>query len=147
MRILIFIGLVLSAMFTQAAEPVVETSIQQVVVTETDETIGQVRRFHFTSGVQEHEPLDKLIGLSNKDTTVYFYTELRNLQGQKISHRWEYEGQLLAEVSFNVGSPRWRVWSKKTLLPIWTGEIQVTVLDEQERVLATEVLHYTEASQ
>jgi len=147
MKMLLFIGLMMSAVLSQAAEPATERPTQTVLASEIQAPAGSVRRFHFTSDILEHEPVDKLIGLSNKDTEVYFFTELRNFQGQKITHRWQYDGELLADVTFNVGSPRWRVWSKKTLSPNWIGEIAVTVIDEQERVLATEVLYYTEASQ
>ncbi len=147
MKFLIFVGLMLSMALAQALEQPTAGVAPPSQASAVEETAGSVRRFHFTSDIHEHEPIDKLIGLSNKDTVVYFFTELRNLQGQKVTHRWHYQGELLADVTFNVGSPRWRVWSKKTLLPNWIGEIQVTVVDEQERVLATEVLHYTEASQ
>jgi len=108
---------------------------------------GTVRRSHFTSDISQHEPVDHLLSLANDHESVYFFTDLRNLEGQTITHRWEYNNQVLAEVTFNVQGPRWRVWSKKTLLPDWLGEIQVNVVDEQDRILAAGVLTYTEASQ
>jgi len=108
---------------------------------------GSVRRSLFTSDVSQHEPVDNLLSLANDHEFVYFFTDLRNFEGQTITHRWEYNNQVLAEVSFNVQGPRWRVWSKKTLLPDWLGEIQVNVVDEQDRILAAGVLTYTEASQ
>lgn len=147
MKMLLFIMLMMIALLSQAAEPTTQQPTQTVQASETQAPAGSVRRFHFTSDVSEHEPVDKLISLSNNDSVVYFFTELRNFQGQKITHRWQYHGELLADVTFNVGSPRWRVWSKKNLSPHWIGEITVTVIDEQDRVLATDVLHYTEASQ
>lgn len=108
---------------------------------------GEVKRSYFTSGIENHEPVDNLLSLSNDHGSVYFYTDLRNFEGQTITHRWEYNNQVLAEVSFNVQGPRWRVWSKKTLLPDWIGDIHVNVVDEQDRILAAGVLTFTESSQ
>lgn len=107
---------------------------------------GQVNRAYFTSGVEGHEPIDNLLSLANDQGSVYFFTDLRQFEGQRITHRWLYKNNVLAEVSFNVGGPRWRVWSKKTLLPDWIGEIKVNVVDEHDRILAAETLNYTQAS-
>ena len=66
---------------------------------------------------------------------ILFFSELVDLEGQTVVHRWEYEGQVMAEVPIAVGGPRWRVHSSKRLLPGWTGEWTVTVLDESGTAL------------
>lgn len=103
-------------------------------------------RSAFTRGIQNNEPIDILLSLSNQFDKVYYFTELIGMEGQVITHRWEYEGQQMADVSFSVGGPRWRVWSSKYLLPQWIGEWKVRVLDSQGNELGSDVLQYTPAA-
>ena len=106
------------------------------------EEVGQVVRALFTSAVTEREPVDSILTLGNDESHVYCFTELRGFTGRRVTHRWEYEGQLMAEVSFDVGGWRWRVWSRKNLRPEWRGQWQVSVLDDHGRVLLTRELTY-----
>jgi hypothetical protein len=107
---------------------------------------GSVARAQFSSGVQDREPLDNLTALTNDKTQVFFYTELRNLAGSKVSHRWEHNGKLMAEQPFEVGAERWRVWSSKTLDPSWLGEWKVSVVDGSGATLAVQTFSYNPAS-
>jgi len=108
---------------------------------------GTVSRAQFTSGVRDREPMDKLTTLSGDKTQLYFYTELNNLAGTKVTHRWEYKNQVMSEQSFDVGSERWRVWSSKTLDPMWTGEWKVSVVDGSGATLAVQTLTYAAPAQ
>ena len=101
-----------------------------------------VKRHLFTSNIQSHEPVDLLLALANSETEVYFYTDLRHFEGQRVIHRWQRGDEILAEIAFTVEGPRWRVWSKKQLLPSWTGTIRVSVLDADKRVVASSELNY-----
>ncbi len=90
----------------------------------------------------EREPVDSIDSLTNDHSRVFFFTELVGLQGQSVVHRWERDGQVVAEVPFEVGGPRWRVYSTKSLLPGWTGDWTVTVVDGQGNALASQRLRY-----
>jgi hypothetical protein len=104
---------------------------------------GEVARAQFTSGVDAREPVDELTEASAASTTkVYFFTELRDLEGQTVTHRWIHGGNTLAEVSFTPGSARWRVWSSKELLPEWTGTWTVAVVDAGGNVLMEKSFEY-----
>ena len=92
---------------------------------------GEVTRSTFTSAVVDREPVDELALINDGRTEVYFFTELKFLEGRTIIHRWEYKGVLQAEVPFTVGGPRWRVFSKKTLLPYQQGDWTVVVTDQE----------------
>ncbi len=83
---------------------------------------GEVARGQFTSAIDQREPVDEITTLSNNADKVYFFSELRDLQGQTVTHRWLFAGKVMAEVPFNVKGPRWRVNSSKTLLPGWIGD-------------------------
>ena len=108
---------------------------------------GKVARAIFTSAIIDREPDDNLTEISNASDRIYFFTDLRNLTGQIITHRWEYNDKVMAEVKFRVGGgPRWRVYSSKNLLPEWTGAWTVTVSDENEQTLNVSVFNYTQAT-
>jgi len=104
------------------------------VQAETSPTIrdatNAIARAQFTTAMQQKEPTDNVVLLNNNNPQVYFFTEIKNYTGGMITHRWEYQGTVMAEVSFNVGGPRWRVHSSKKLKPHWTGIWSVVVLDE-----------------
>ncbi len=111
-----------------------------------EETLGpRVTRSQFTSAVRDREPVDRVDVLTNDRRRVYFFTELHGLAGQTVTHRWSWQGRVMAEIRFPVGGPRWRVWSSKNLLPAWTGTWEVSVLDGQGRVLHRARLRYVPA--
>lgn len=87
-----------------------------------------VTRAQFTSGITDREPVDALDTMSVGDGRVRFFTELHGLAGERVIHRWEYGGRVMAEVPIDVGADRWRAWSSKRVLPAWTGEWQVSVV-------------------
>ncbi len=149
MKLIVYLAILLGSFVAMAADPAVTTQeAPDVQSTPADrQSSGTVRRANFTSGIHEHEPVDNLLSLSNVEATVYFFTELRGFAGHTVTHRWIYNDEVLAEVKFDVAGQRWRVWSRKTLLPSWIGEIYVNVVDESGRVLSTNKLDYTEAGQ
>ncbi|MCU7796145.1 MAG: DUF2914 domain-containing protein [Candidatus Thiodiazotropha sp. (ex Semelilucina semeliformis)] len=84
----------------------------------------------FTTGIVNREPVDQVVSLDAYQGDIYFFTDLRNLEGRSVTHRWEFEGQFMGQIDFAVGGPRWRVYSKKTLNPGVSGKWTVLVLDE-----------------
>jgi len=55
----------------------------------------------------------------------------------QITHVWYHEGKTKAKVRLPVGSSSWRTFSRKNILPAWTGRWEVKVLDGNGAVLAT----------
>jgi hypothetical protein len=90
---------------------------------------ASVTRAQFTSAMNDREPADSITTLSNDQTRIYFFSELRGLAGKNVIHRWEHNGKVMHDQPFDVGSARWRVFSSKTLDPSWTGEWKVSVMD------------------
>jgi hypothetical protein len=89
-----------------------------------------VARAVFTSAVVNREPVDQVVSLDENATEVSFFTDLRNLQGRTVIHRWEFEGEVISEVNIQVGGPRWRAYSIKSLNPGEEGKWTVFVIDE-----------------
>ena len=106
---------------------------------------GEVARASFTTAVNDREPIDSISSLANDKNKIYYFTELRNMTGKTIKHRWEYNGKVMAEVPFSIGGPRWRTFSSKTLDPIWQGEWKVSVIDESGNTLSVSTFTYKQA--
>lgn len=107
-------------------------------------TAGEVEvRGLYTSGVADREPVDRLQTLPRDGGRVYYYTELRGLDGQTVIHRWEYAGGVVSEIPFQVGAERWRVWSSKELRPGATGAWTVTVVDGSGKELSRETVGFS----
>lgn len=98
-----------------------------------------------TTAIEAMEPVSDLAQVSTDVTRVYYFTELQGFRGHAITHRWEYNGKLMAEVSFQVNSDRWRTWSSKNMLPSWAGTWQVSVLDEGGNLMEQKQFEYVKA--
>lgn len=107
---------------------------------------GSVVRSAFTTEITDREPMENLQKLTNENGQVMFFTELRDMSGQIAVHRWEYDGKIMAEIEFNVKGPRWRVWSSKSLIPQWTGEWKVSVINGAGEVISEKNLSYEVAA-
>ena len=108
-------------------------------------TAAGISRSIFTTEIKDKEPISELKQVPSDVTRVYFFTEITGLNGHSIIHRWEYNGQVLAEVSFQVNGDRWRTWSSKNMLSSWLGKWQVSVLDEGGNVIETSEFEYVTA--
>ncbi|MDH5570736.1 MAG: DUF2914 domain-containing protein [Gammaproteobacteria bacterium] len=108
---------------------------------------GSVVRSIFTSAIEDREPADQVKELANNHDNIIYYTELRDMVGQVAKHRWEYNGEVMAEVEFNVKGQRWRVWSSKSFVPQWTGEWKVSVLNGANEVISEDILTYAAATE
>ncbi len=107
---------------------------------------SSVVRATFTSGVEDREPLDSVAEVKNDHRLIYFFSEFQNMSGEMVTHRWEYNGQVMAEIPFHVGGPRWRVWSSKNLEPYWLGQWTVTLVNAEGTVLESKSFRYSDAA-
>lgn len=123
-----------------ASQPVTQPAAQA-----RPKSTGSVVRAQFTSAIQDREPVDKVSNLQNDMNRVYFFSEIRDAADQKITHRWEHDGKVMSETSFDIGGNRWRVFSSKTLDPSWTGEWKVSVVDEAGGTLGSSTFTYEAA--
>lgn len=135
-----------------------ETTSAQSSATESSETEstlveqsgfnpGIVARSAFTSSIADREPVDTLQQMNAGEQKVYFFTELQDLEGQTVTHRWELNGEIMAEVAFEVHGPRWRVWSSKNLQPEWVGEWKVSVLNGANEVISETSMNVTSVTE
>lgn len=114
--------------------------------TPTAAATASVAQAQFTTAVNNRVPADNITSLDNSHNQVFFFTALKDAAGQTITHRWQYNGQTMAEVKFEPKANHWRVWSSKMLMPSQTGTWTVEVLDGSGNVLASKTLDYTAAA-
>ena len=135
-----------------AAETMPAETTEQTAPQQTDNTAiaeeqsgfsrGSVMRSVFTNGIESREPVDNIKTAGNHSNKIIYFTELRDMSGQTARHRWEHNGNVMADVEFNVKGPRWRVWSSKSFIPQWQGEWKVSVLNAAGEVISEDVLDY-----
>ncbi len=99
-----------------------------------------VGRAQFTTAILDREPVDAVTALDAGTSRILFFTELLGMDGKTVTHRWKHGADVIAEITFNVRGPRWRVHSSKELLPEWTGEFSVEVVDDTGTVYGTYTL-------
>jgi hypothetical protein len=103
---------------------------------------GQVTRAMFTTQIENREPVNQVLILEDKYKSVYFFSDLLNLEGQDIIHRWEHDGHVVAEKVFSVKGPRWRVYSTQQLDASMLGRWTVVVTDRDGCPLKAVVFQY-----
>ena len=100
-------------------------------------TVGGDNRVAFTTKIVNKEPSNNLSQVSHTAQQLVFFTELRNLSGKRITHRWVYQGKVVYEKAFNVGAARWRVWSQKTITT-YRGTVTVEIVNAAGQVIQSQ---------
>ena len=121
-------------------------SPRHVVEPDADISSVNVARAQFTYGVRGREPIDRvgpIVHAEEKDIKrLYYFMELTDMGGETITHRWLYEGQIMAEIPFRIGGNHWRIYSSKDLAPSMTGRWQVIVTNSQDETIKTSSFIY-----
>jgi len=128
------------------AEASEETAAGSTLEAQTGFNPGTVARSAFTTAIADREPVDTLQSIEALEQKIYFFTELLDMQGQTATHRWEFNGEVMAEIAFEVKGPRWRVWSSKNLQPEWVGDWKVSVINGANEVISETTLSIVAAT-
>ncbi|NVK74841.1 MAG: DUF2914 domain-containing protein [Oceanospirillaceae bacterium] len=108
---------------------------------------GTVARAQFSTDVVDREPIDNIGPIVKVEygeiQRVYFFTDLRNMSGSNVIHRWKLDGEDQADVGFDIGGDRWRVWSSKRLMPGFDGKWSVDVVQDG-KVIDTRTFDYVD---
>ena len=115
------------------------TSLSSIALVWPHENLSNAE---FALEIKERTPLNIVEELDNSFGKIYFFTNIRNLQGQRVKHRWIYNNKVMAEVEFDVNGPRWRVWSSKNLWPTWLGEWTVELINSKDEVFFKKEFNY-----
>jgi hypothetical protein len=134
------LGLSLPARATDEAAPPDPSAKAAVLIP------GVVTRSQFTRDIKDLEPVDTVSTLTNDLTRIIYFTEIHDMPGQTVMHRWEYNGKIILEMPIKVGTSRWRGYSTKTLDPTWVGEWKVSVVDAAGGTLSVNTFSYLKQS-
>lgn len=103
---------------------------------------GVVTRSQLTRDIKDLEPVDTVTVLTSDQNRIVYFTEIHDMAGETVMHRWEYNGKIILEIPIKVGTSRWRAYSTKTLLPSWIGDWKVSVVDAAGGTLSVNTFTY-----
>ena len=106
-------------------------------------TPGAVANATFTSGMDDGTPVDFRQEFDTTTPVVYYYTEILDLHGQTVVHRWKLEGKVMQEVRIPIRRQREAVWSRSQMQPDWTGNWTVEVVTERCEVIEMDNFSYS----
>lgn len=109
------------------------------LISNTLEDQPQVIRAQLTSAIDQREPVDIIDHVwLDKETTgkIFFFVQLRDLMGQRVSIHWHYQDRVVAKVPLMIGSQNWRTYASKLLNKTGLGAWQVTLHDQSGKLLS-----------
>lgn len=79
--------------------------------------------------------------------TLYCWSKITGAKGEAaVKHVWSHEGKEMLSVDLPVKSISWRTLSHKSILPSWTGNWEVKVVDAGGATLASVAFTVGQAS-
>lgn len=103
-----------------------------------DDTGPVVEEIQICTSVEDRTPQGTDSAFSADIERVYCFTKIKNSgESSKVIHAWYYKDKEMARVELAVGTPTWRTWSSKKILPSWKGAWRVDVLSSDGNVLAS----------
>ncbi len=80
------------------------------------------------TSVEDRTPVGAGNSFSSDVEELYCFTKIVSNQDEgSIVHVWLYNDRVMARVELPFKAKHWRTWSKKTILPSWTGKWRVDV--------------------
>ena len=126
---------------TNSTEQVDESTLtpSKTLISNTLEDQPQVVRAQLTSAIDQREPVDIIdhVWLDQGATgKIFFFVQLRDLVGQRVSIHWHYQDKVVAKVPLMIGSQDWRTYASKLLNKTGLGAWQVTLHDQSGKLLS-----------
>ncbi len=112
-----------------------------VLAAKNADSKGNIARAFFSTAIVNKEPVNRLLVGSELDK-IYFFSDIRHMEGQTIYHRWEYKNKVVSKKKFDVKKSKWRVYSSYKIKPAMTGKWTVVVTDERGWPLKAVIFHY-----
>ncbi len=106
-------------------------------------SLGQARQLAVEDSavgtyVSERKPYGTATHFSSEVGRLVAFTRIVGADANtRVTHRWYYGEQLMAEVQLRVGADSWRTWSSKNIVSDWVGEWRVEVIAEDGTWLDT----------
>ncbi|MGR8936040.1 MAG: DUF2914 domain-containing protein [Gammaproteobacteria bacterium] len=100
---------------------------------------GEVVRALLAKSIRRKEPygdvaLPLLLG-KNEKRRIYYFTELKNMAGQRIYHEWLYKGKSVFKRPIKITEQRWRTSSHKVIRSTALGGWTVRLIDASGKIM------------
>lgn len=99
-----------------------------------------VARSRLTSDIKKNEPIDTLklpLKIGNNETLwIYYFAELKGMEGKAIYHEWWLNGNLVSRKKVNITDDPWRTASKQLITYTTNNDWIVKVVDESRNTLS-----------
>lgn len=103
-------------------------------------TSKAVARSQLTSDINKNEPVDNLklpLKIGKQDNLwIYYFVELKSMNGQAVYHEWWLNGNLVSRKKVNISDDPWRTASKQLITYTKNNDWVVRVVDESRNALA-----------
>lgn len=121
----------------KAAKPALDGKLQTVPT--LPQEMPRVRRAMLASHINDKEPVTEISQTvqvqPSKLATIYYFNELRGMNGKILYHEWLHNGALVSKEPLQVGADRWRVSSHKTFDTEAVGNWLVKLTDGNGAIL------------
>lgn len=105
-----------------------------------------VEDFQFGTDVQDREVVNPDTVFTNDVERIFCLTHITGMdENSTVTHIWYYNNQEMASVELPVRSASWRTWSSKTILPDWTGQWSVDIMDSEGNLLVSKSFNIEES--
>jgi hypothetical protein len=98
-----------------------------------------VTRASLTYEINNKEPAGGIVRIVNtkhkKPVWVYYFTELKAMNGSKVYHEWLRNGAVVSKQALVISGDIWRTSSRKLLSDSEQGNWSVRLVDEKGRLL------------
>jgi hypothetical protein len=101
-----------------------------------------VARHHFSSSVNNREPLDILDSMeATGDGDLYYFSEYIEMTDSKPSHKWYINEAPVFEKTADVTSPRYRYYTSMDKVNFKKNDVvRVDIVDENGKVIASDTI-------
>ena len=129
-----------SSMYAQTEDstkaPVTIKQSSKPVATDVADKSDLTVEAEVCTAVEERMPLGAGNSFSADIGELYLWSKVKGATDTTaVKHCWFYNGQEMAVVELAVKSASWRTWSRKQILPEWTGDWEVKIIDTNGVVL------------
>jgi len=95
-----------------------------------------IQKYSFCERVEKRKPVGVKKVFRSDIGRVYLWTTVTGAEKPtKIKHIWYYNKEKKLEINLAVKYKRTRTWSYKNILPEWTGDWYVEVVNEDGKVI------------
>ncbi len=85
--------------------------------------------------VQDRQPVEPGSSFPADVGKIYCWSKIKDGQDMMVKHVYYRDNKEMAAAELQVRSPMFRTYSTKTILPAWTGQWRVDIVDPEGKVL------------